>query len=505
MTPLNNDYDIVRDIAHYAYLASKTYDSPKIVQDKLTNKSLLFGETIKSFYFLSSPRFCENYSGDHPLAGFIASTKNTVIIALRGTRVKSPNYDDLIFDLLAFPDQQGFHLGFRLYADLVWQQLGNFLFQNNNHQKQIIVTGHSLGAATAKIITYYLNENGFTNPYQLQTYVFGSPTASIFPLELRTPLYAFNNSIDIVPYLIQEIAPQVIYEMLIPSTNWLSDLLPFIPWNILVNPLSQTAEVLAQYRHIQSKHQVEYLIGDYGICRVDEVDDNIFAQLQGVDFTHAFINDTKMLQDIQSLLTEIMGGKFNRFLGVVISALYGRFLYKHEMRIYAKSLNLPIDQEEHFQKFTPDITIHPQSQFIFAAQEIINFEQLKGRIEWKSQALGMIVGAIWQFNANGIFFYAPANGRTDIFPLQGNYTTEGNKVFFEGMTSFSVSASIASTWCFGEIDFTVNPPIMNMEWGNGSSTAAMVSNTLFNSNLSSAYRTTIVLRQVFERTNIKER
>ena len=140
--------------------------------------------------------------------------------------------------------------------------------------------------------------------------------------------------------------------------------------------------------------------------------------------------------------------------------------------------------------------MYAQPEFIYAVEKIINFQQLKGRSEWGPQALQMVAGAIWQFNPNGTFFYAPANGRTDIFPLQGNYISEVNKVFFEGMTSLSTGVSVAGAWCFGEIDFSVNPPVLNMEWGNGSNTAATVNNTLFSSNLSSAYRATILLRPV---------
>jgi hypothetical protein len=146
-----------------------------------------------------------------------------------------------------------------------------------------------------------------------------------------------------------------------------------------------------------------------------------------------------------------------------------------------------------------------QSQVIFAVLEILNFEQSEGKSEWKPQAMEMIAGATWQFEPHGIFFYTPAYGRKDIFPLQGKYKVEANKVFFEGTTILSVSASIASTWCLGEIDLSVNPPIMDMRWGNRSSTAAMVIDSLFDSNLSSAYRTTVILKQVFEIAKIKKR
>lgn len=135
------------------------------------------------------------------------------------------------------------------------------------------------------------------------------------------------------------------------------------------------------------------------------------------------------------------------------------------------------------------------SQSIFAVEEIINFEQLKGKHEWKSQAMEMVAGARWQFDSDGSFFYAPAHGRKDIFPLQGSYITKGNKVFFEGMTTLSVSASIASAWCRGDIDFDVDPLMMDLEWGNQSSTAAMVIDSLFDSNLSSVYRASLALRQ----------
>lgn len=136
------------------------------------------------------------------------------------------------------------------------------------------------------------------------------------------------------------------------------------------------------------------------------------------------------------------------------------------------------------------------SQSIFIVKRIIDFEQLRGRSEWSSQAMEMLAGARWRFDPNGIFVFAPAYGRKDIFPLQGNYKKVRNKIFFQGMTTLSISASIASTCCKGNIDFDVDPPIMNMEWRNDSSTAAMVIDSLFDSQLSSAYRIILIPRQV---------
>ena len=69
----------------------------------------------------------------------------------------------------------------------------------------------------------------------------------------------------------------------------------------------------------------------------------MFAELQTIDFSDALIRDTLLRQNITRSFNEILEGKFNRLIGVLISALYGRFFYKHEMRVYAKSLQLPVN------------------------------------------------------------------------------------------------------------------------------------------------------------------
>lgn len=138
-----------------------------------------------------------------------------------------------------------------------------------------------------------------------------------------------------------------------------------------------------------------------------------------------------------------------------------------------------------------------QSQSVFTVREIINCEQLAGLGEWKFQAIDMVAGARWQFNTNGIFIYAPTYGRKDIFPLSGNYAIENDKACFAARTTFSVSTSIVSTWCSGEINLSGNYRIMYMDWGNDCSTAAMVTDSLFDSHRRSIYRLNIVLAQVF--------
>lgn len=137
-----------------------------------------------------------------------------------------------------------------------------------------------------------------------------------------------------------------------------------------------------------------------------------------------------------------------------------------------------------------------ESQSIFVVRKITNFEQLEGLGEWKAQAKDMVAGARWQFAPEGVFTYAPAHGRKEIFPLQGNYRIAPDKVFFAAITTFSVSTSIFSTWCSGEIDCHVNSGLMRMHWGNNCSTAGMTVDSLFNCHRRSLYRLTIILRKV---------
>lgn len=137
-----------------------------------------------------------------------------------------------------------------------------------------------------------------------------------------------------------------------------------------------------------------------------------------------------------------------------------------------------------------------QSQSIFAVSRITSFEQLEGLSEWKAQAKDMVMGARWRFDPDGTFVYAPAHGRKDIFPLQGSYAIENDKVCFAAKTTFSVSTSIISTWCSGNIDLEIERPTMHLDWGNDYSTAAMVADSLFDSHRRSLYRLTVILRKV---------
>lgn len=336
--------DRVREIALFAWLASKTFDCPDRVANTLQFSSELSDQRIQSAKLLYAPKiFSENYQ-NYPYGGFAAATRNEVIIALRGTRCSPSHLDEVILDIIAFPDDSGIHLGFNLYAGFIWNQLVNFLSENNNSDKRIVIVGHSLGSSAATLITYMLNQYGYTNSDYLKTYIFGAPALGIVPITIATPLYTFNNSIDPIPFVLQKIAPEIIQEFLVPSIGWIqSNLLPFLPLDFFSNLLLEASFTLSQYRHANSTILHQHAVGAHGICKYEDLDDQAFEELQSHDYIDSLVRDTLLHQDLGLLFNEISQGQFNRLLGVIISAIYGRLIHKHQMRVYATSLGLMVD------------------------------------------------------------------------------------------------------------------------------------------------------------------
>jgi pimeloyl-ACP methyl ester carboxylesterase len=338
-TSLSNDR--IREIAYYLYLASRTHDHPSEVEDYLRHEAEFADNRIQEVRLLQTPQLFHE-TGGHTYCGLAAATPSDVVIALRGTRFQNP--DELLLDLLALPDESGIHIGFNLYGRYIWQQIAEFLANHGNADKRLTIAGHSLGAAAATLVTYQLNYSGLNDETALNTYVFGHPAMSLRPLALTTPLFTFSNSIDPVPFVLQEIAPSILIEYLLPAVRWIqSDVLPFLPLDLIISGLNSTASTLAQYHHATSRLLAAHVIGDYGIHKRPDLDDLTFSELQSVDYSDALLKDVLLHQDLGRLFTEVTTGDFRRLLGVALSALYGRFLYKHQMKVYAKSLQLPVD------------------------------------------------------------------------------------------------------------------------------------------------------------------
>ena len=122
--------------------------------------------------------------------------KETIVLAFRGT--EPDELSDVLADLNAIPrgamTHGWVHSGFRGELDKLWENIVEIV--NVNKEKQIYITGHSLGAAMATLATSRIEE--FRTVVQLTT--FGSPRVGTrkFVKNISTPHMRFVNNNDIV-------------------------------------------------------------------------------------------------------------------------------------------------------------------------------------------------------------------------------------------------------------------------------------------------------------------
>ena len=132
---------------------------------------------------------------------YAVNTKNTYTLVFRGTEptqwadIKS----DLKFRKTKSFDINGFsegrvHRGFKAALDLVWDDINKHMVESKSNKKNIIITGHSLGAALATLVAGRLN-----NP-KVELYTFGSPRVgtSKWCKNQLFKHYRFRNNNDVV-------------------------------------------------------------------------------------------------------------------------------------------------------------------------------------------------------------------------------------------------------------------------------------------------------------------
>jgi hypothetical protein len=136
------------------------------------------------------------------------------------------------------------------------------------------------------------------------------------------------------------------------------------------------------------------------------------------------------------------------------------------------------------------------AQTVFQTGRVVQLQVIQGRSQSRQNAIQRLAGAAWQFNQDGTFVFAPANSRTDLFPLRGQFQLQGNIVSFQGSSQARNSVSLNIAEVVGQIDFSSGQPVMTLDWANGSGTGAVVNNTRFGSQNSSHYRSVLILQQV---------
>jgi len=126
----------------------------------------------------------------------LCTNNKSALIACRGTEPKELN--DLLADLNTIPKRHGpgfVHSGFRGEARKIWNSV--YTFAKKHKDKDIIVCGHSLGAAMATYIAQELKWAGIDN---VTLYTFGSPKLgnSSYVDAMNVPHWRFVNNNDVV-------------------------------------------------------------------------------------------------------------------------------------------------------------------------------------------------------------------------------------------------------------------------------------------------------------------
>jgi len=125
---------------------------------------------------------------------FVAHHEKFVVVSFRGTETAEPV--DILTDLdLILSEHKKLgkvHNGFRKALNEIWNDLYNYLQENQNN-RTLWFTGHSLGAALATLASHWMDD-------VQGVYTFGSPRVGDrgFKEHYRVNTYRFVNNNDIV-------------------------------------------------------------------------------------------------------------------------------------------------------------------------------------------------------------------------------------------------------------------------------------------------------------------
>ena len=168
---LNNQFSW-KTATFMARLSKHAYDKPAVFKKAFKKdwKIKMFKNGGTECYTLTCP---ENY-----------------IVVFRGTEPTS--WEDIKADV-QFRKKGGIHRGFKAALDDIWDDLFDD-YNKNSEGKQLVVTGHSLGAALATLYSHRISDSNSV------CYTFGSPRTGT-PKQTKKmsfTAYRFRNNNDIV-------------------------------------------------------------------------------------------------------------------------------------------------------------------------------------------------------------------------------------------------------------------------------------------------------------------
>ena len=168
------------------------------LNNKFSWKTAIFMAKLAKHAYNSQAAFKKTFKKDWKIKMFshggtecyVLSCPKNYIVVFRGTEPTS--WEDIKADV-QFRKIGGIHRGFRAALDDVWNQLITD-YNANASGKQLLVTGHSLGAALATLYSHRICDSNSV------CYTFGSPRTGT-PKQTKKMLftaYRFRNNNDIV-------------------------------------------------------------------------------------------------------------------------------------------------------------------------------------------------------------------------------------------------------------------------------------------------------------------
>jgi hypothetical protein len=128
------------------------------------------------------------------------------------------------------------------------------------------------------------------------------------------------------------------------------------------------------------------------------------------------------------------------------------------------------------------------AQIVASPNQITEFTLLQGNPSWQQAILNRMVQSSFKFNPDGSFeFHSP--GRTDVFPLKGQYERKGNTLYF---TAFGSNGSSAESALSGNIDLETS--IANIEVVSGAGLSACVITGCSGVNSNSHYKVQMIVQ-----------
>lgn len=136
----------------------------------------------------------------------------------------------------------------------------------------------------------------------------------------------------------------------------------------------------------------------------------------------------------------------------------------------------------------------PDYPLAFRVKEILEFQQIQGNPQWIDSAKARFLSAVWRFESDGTFTFAPGNSRSDLYPLKGKFEADGNKLIYSASADSKIAnTGSASAKISGEISLDSDSPEVTLNWISSSGSAAVVYETPFASAAPTAYKIRAVL------------